>query len=43
MSASSFYQQDSAEITRGVNRLNELHNELADAFRRWEELEKLQD
>jgi hypothetical protein len=43
MADPAFYQRDSAEITRGVNRLNELHNELADAFRRWEELEKLQD
>jgi ATP-binding cassette subfamily F protein uup len=43
MADPAFYQRDSAEITRGVNRLNELHDELTAAFHRWEELEKLKD
>jgi ATP-binding cassette subfamily F protein uup len=41
MSASSFYQQDSAEITATVDKLNKLNDELAQAYHRWEELEKL--
>ena len=41
MSDSSFYQRDSAEITATVNKLNELHDELAHAYHRWEELDKL--
>ncbi len=36
-----FYQQDSAGITQAVNRLKEMQAELASAYRRWEELEKL--
>jgi len=38
----AFYQQDSAEITRVVNRLKEMQDELAQAYHRWEELEKLE-
>ena len=41
MAGPAFYQQDTAEITRAVNRLGELENELAAAYRRWEELENL--
>jgi ATP-binding cassette subfamily F protein uup len=41
MSDSSFYQRDSAEITATVDKLNELHDELAHAYHRWEELDKL--
>ena len=41
MRDSSFYQRDSAEITATVNKLNELHDELAHAYHRWEELDKL--
>ncbi len=42
MADPSFYQQDSAEITRVVNRLKEMQDELAYAYHRWEELEKLE-
>jgi len=41
MADPSFYQQDSAEITRVVNQLKEMQDELAQAYHRWEELEKL--
>jgi ABC transport system ATP-binding/permease protein len=41
MATSAFYQQDSAEISRAVNRLKELHDELSHAYQRWEELERL--
>jgi ATP-binding cassette subfamily F protein uup len=41
MATPSFYQQDSVEITRVVNRLKEMQDELAQAYHRWEELEKL--
>jgi len=41
MADSSFYQQDSAKITATVEKLNQLHDELAQAYQRWEELEKL--
>ncbi len=34
-----FYQRDNAEITRDVNRLHALEDELAQSFERWEELE----
>ncbi len=37
----AFYQQDSAEITRVVNQLKEMQEELAQAYHKWEELEKL--
>ncbi len=40
MAAPSFYQQDSAEITRVVNQLKEMQDELTQAYHRWEELEK---
>lgn len=40
MADASFYQQDSAEITRAVNRLKELEETLAAAYQRWEELEQ---
>ena len=42
MADASFYQQDSAKITSTVEKLNQLHDELAQAYHRWEELEKLQ-
>jgi ATP-binding cassette subfamily F protein uup len=41
MSSPAFYQQDNAEITQVVNRLKEMQGELAVAYHRWEELEKL--
>jgi hypothetical protein len=41
MAAPAFYQQDSAEITRVVNQLKEMQDELTQAYHRWEELEKL--
>ena len=41
MATPAFYQQDSAEITRVVNQLKEMQDELAQAYHRWEELEKL--
>lgn len=41
MATPTFYQQDSAEITRIVNKLKEMQDELAQAYHRWEELEKL--
>jgi ATP-binding cassette subfamily F protein uup len=41
MATPAFYQQDSAEITRVVDQLKELQDELAQAYHRWEELEKL--
>jgi ATP-binding cassette subfamily F protein uup len=42
MADPSFYQQDSAEITRVVNQLKGMQDELAQAYHRWEELEKLE-
>ena len=42
MADASFYQQESAKITSTVDKLNQLHDELASAYQRWEELEKLQ-
>jgi ATP-binding cassette subfamily F protein uup len=39
MADPAFYQQDSAEIAQSANRLKELDEELARAYRRWEELE----
>ena len=39
MAGAAFYQQDSAEITRSVQRLKELEEELRRAYLRWEELE----
>ncbi len=41
MATPAFYQQDSAEITRVINQLKEMQDELARAYHRWEELEKL--
>jgi ATP-binding cassette subfamily F protein uup len=35
----AFYQRDSAEIAQAANRLNQLEEELTQAFMRWEELE----
>ncbi|HMB21996.1 MAG TPA: ATP-binding cassette domain-containing protein, partial [Anaerolineales bacterium] len=35
----AFYQQDGTVITQAVNRLQELHEELARAYQRWAELE----
>ena len=40
MSSQVFYQQDSTEIARAVNRLKELEDELALSYQRWEELEQ---
>jgi len=37
---SSFYQKDSAEITRALNQLKEMQDELSRAYLRWEELEE---
>ena len=42
MADASFYQQESVKITSTVDKLNQLHDELANAYHRWEELEKLQ-
>jgi len=42
MADPSFYQQDNAEITRVVNQLKEMQDELAQTYYRWEELEKLE-
>ncbi len=39
MALPAFYQQDGAEITRVVNQLKEMQDELAQAYHRWEELE----
>ncbi len=36
-----FYQQESAEITRVVNQLKTMQDELTQAYQRWEELEKM--
>jgi ATP-binding cassette subfamily F protein uup len=41
MALPTFYQRDSAEITREVDRLKALQDELAQAYHRWEELDKL--
>ena len=41
MASPVFYQQDSAEITRVVEQLKSMQDELAQAYHRWEELEKL--
>jgi ATP-binding cassette subfamily F protein uup len=41
MATSTFYQQDSAKITRVVNQLKEMQAELAQVYHRREELEKL--
>ena len=41
LASPAFYQQDGAEITRGVNQLREMQAELAQAYHRWEELDKL--
>jgi ATP-binding cassette subfamily F protein uup len=41
MSEASFYQRDGAEIAQTVSRLKDLDDELAQAYRRWEELEAL--
>jgi ATP-binding cassette subfamily F protein uup len=42
MADPSFYQRDSAEIARVVNQLKEMQDELAQAYHRWEVLEKLE-
>jgi ATP-binding cassette subfamily F protein uup len=41
MADPAFYQRESAEITRDVDRLKALEEELAQAYQRWEELEGL--
>ena len=41
MADPAFYQRGSAEISRDAARLKELEEELARAYQRWEELEKL--
>ncbi len=40
MASPAFYQRDNADITKTVERLKELETELANAYQRWEELEK---
>ncbi len=42
MAAPAFYQGDRAGIARTASRLKELEQELAQAYRRWEELEALE-
>ncbi len=42
MASPAFYQQDSAEITRAVNRLKELEEQLILAYQRWQELEQVE-
>ncbi|GAB4403455.1 MAG: ATP-binding cassette domain-containing protein [Anaerolineales bacterium] len=39
MEAPSFYQQESAVITQAVERLEQIHKELTQAYERWGELE----
>lgn len=39
MEAPSFYQQEGAIITQAVERLEQIHKELAQAYQRWGELE----
>jgi ABC transport system ATP-binding/permease protein len=41
MATPAFYQQDSAKIALAANQLKELQDELARAYHRWDELEKL--
>jgi ATP-binding cassette subfamily F protein uup len=41
MATPTFYQRDNAEIMRVVAQLKDLQDELAAAYQRWEELEKL--
>jgi ATP-binding cassette subfamily F protein uup len=41
MATPTFYQRDTAEIMRVVAQLKDLQDELAAAYQRWEELEKL--
>jgi ATP-binding cassette subfamily F protein uup len=41
MADPSFYQQESAEITRVVNQLKEMQDELTQVYHKWEDLEKL--
>jgi ATP-binding cassette subfamily F protein uup len=42
MAIPTFYQQESAEITLVVNQLKEMQEKLAQAYHKWEELEKLE-
>jgi hypothetical protein len=39
METPEFYQQEGTAITRAVNRLQELHEELSRLYHRWGELE----
>lgn len=39
MEAPAFYQQESEKITQAVNRLDEIHHELSQAYQRWGELD----
>jgi ATP-binding cassette subfamily F protein uup len=41
MAETDFYQRENSIITQTIYRLKELDDELAEAYRRWEELEKL--
>lgn len=41
MAGADFYQRDAAVIAQDVSRLKELELELANAYQRWEELERL--
>jgi ABC transport system ATP-binding/permease protein len=43
MAQPEFYKQPSIEISRKQAELKELHRQLAEAYRRWEELEQLAD
>jgi len=42
MADSAFFQRAETEIVQAVNRLKELDGEIAEAYRRWEELEQRQ-
>ncbi|MFO7717994.1 MAG: hypothetical protein R6Y91_05465 [Desulfohalobium sp.] len=42
MAAEEFYRQDEARIKAAIDRLEPLENEIAAAYRRWEELDALQ-
>ena len=42
LSSADFYQQDSETISRTVARLEQLSQQLADAYQRWEELEAIE-
>lgn len=41
MGMPAFYQRESGEITRAANELKEMQDDLAQAYHRWEELERI--